>query len=169
MIDGGNLTNIEDDRADFFARRIDEHEQTVCTLAARLLEAVPGEYNLHDNIAQLLDVSGIIKARLQDRSIERENRETEIDARFARNTSDAHDLRQQGFTWTDTAQLLGVFSRTLRRCHHESSSISFGGYSDISNNELDQIVRGVLQTTPQSGRNLVRGALLSRGLLVQRR
>ena len=39
--------NIEDNRADFFARRINEHEQTVCTLAARLLEAVPGENNLH--------------------------------------------------------------------------------------------------------------------------
>ena len=47
-------------------------------LAARLLGAVPGENNLHENIAQLLDVSSIIRARLQDRSIERENRETEI-------------------------------------------------------------------------------------------
>ena len=66
--------NVEDDRADFFARQIDEHEQTVRTLAARLLEAVPGENNLHENIAQLLEVSSIIRARLQDRSIERENR-----------------------------------------------------------------------------------------------
>ena len=41
LIDGGNLMNVEDDKADFFARRIDEHEQTVRTLAARLLEAVP--------------------------------------------------------------------------------------------------------------------------------
>ena len=74
LIDGGNLMNVEDDRADFFARQIDEHEQTVRTLAARLLEAVPGENNLHENIAQLLEVSSIIRARLQDRSIERENR-----------------------------------------------------------------------------------------------
>ena len=183
MIDGGNLKNIEDDRADFFARRIDEHEQTVRPLAARLLEAAPGEHNLHDNIAQLLDISSIIRARLQNRSIERENRETGIDnesysatversdsqgrPRLAVNTSNAHDLRQLGFTCTDIAQMLGVSSRTLRRRRHESGSFSAGGYCDISNNDLNQIVRGVLHTTPQAGRNLVRGALLSRGLLVQ--
>ena len=175
--------NVEDDRADFFARRIDEHEQTVRTLAARLLEAVPGENNLHENIAQLLEVSSIIRARLQDRSIERENRETEIHSesyraliertgsqgrpRFAVSTSNAHDLRQLGFAWTDIAQMLSVSSITLRRRRYESDS-SVGSYSDIPNNELDQIMREVLQTTPQAWRNLVRGALLSRGLLVQR-
>ena len=75
LIDSGNLVNIEDDRADFFARRIDEHEQTVRTLAATL-EADPGEHNLHDNnIAQLLDISAIIRARLLNRTIERENRD----------------------------------------------------------------------------------------------
>ena len=163
LIDGGNLMNVEDDRADFFARRIDEHEQTVRTLAARLLEAVPGENNLHENIVQLLEVSSIIRARLQDRSIERENRETEIHSesyrapiertgsqgrpRFSVSTSNAHDLRQLGFAWTDIAQMLGVSSRTLWRRRYESDS-SVGSYSDIPNNELDQIIREVLQTTP---------------------
>ena len=82
-------------------------------LAARLLGAVPGENNLHENIAQLVDVPSIIRARLQDRSIEREHRETEIHnqsyrvpiertgrqgrPRFAVSTSNAHDLRQLGF------------------------------------------------------------------------
>ena len=173
LIDGGSLVNIEDDRADFFARRIDEHEQTVRTLAARLLEAAPGEHNLHDNRALLLDISGIIRARLQNRSIERDNRGTENDdesysapversdsqgrPRFAVNTSNAHDLRQLGFTWTDIAQMLGVSSRTLRRRRYESGSITDGGYSDISNDELDQIVRGVLHTTPQAGHSQSKG------------
>ena len=68
---------------------------------------------MHENIAQLVDVSSIIRARLQDRSIEREHRETEIHnqsyrvpiertgrqgrPRFAVSTSNAHDLRQLGF------------------------------------------------------------------------
>ena len=129
-------------------------------------------------------MSSIIRARLQDRSIKRENRETEIHSesyrapiertgsqgrpRFAVSTSNAHDLRQLGFAWTDIAQMLGVSSRTLRRRRRYESDSSVGSYSDIPNNELDQIIREVLQTTPQAGRNLVRGALLSRGLLVQR-
>ena len=29
LTDGGNLENVEDDRADFFARRIGDYEQTV--------------------------------------------------------------------------------------------------------------------------------------------
>ena len=39
LIDGGNLMNVEDDRADFFARRVDEHEQTVRTLTAIVLKS----------------------------------------------------------------------------------------------------------------------------------
>ena len=29
LTDGGNLENVEDDRADFFAQRIEDYEQTV--------------------------------------------------------------------------------------------------------------------------------------------
>jgi hypothetical protein len=43
LMDGLNLEDIEDDRADFFARRIEDYEQTVRVLAARLLEAFPVE------------------------------------------------------------------------------------------------------------------------------
>lgn len=63
--------------------------------------------------------------------------------------------------------MLDVFSRT--RTSLESGTFDEFGYSDISDNELDTIVRGVMQNTPQAGRNIVRGALLSRGLRIQRR
>ena len=73
--DGGNLENVEDDRADFFARRIEDYEQTVRVLAARLQETIPNELPLHNNISRLLDMSTGLRARLQNRVIERENRE----------------------------------------------------------------------------------------------
>jgi hypothetical protein len=186
LTDGGNLADVEDDRADFFARRIEDYEQTVRVLAARLLEAIPNEHLLHNNISRLLHISADVRARLQDRVMERENRElgaleesfqapversgvNQGRPRFAVNGTDANDLRRLGFLWVDIARMLGVSPRTLRRRRHESCTFDEFGYSDITDAELDNTVRGVLQITPQAGRNLVRGALLSRGLRIQRR
>jgi AraC-like DNA-binding protein len=187
LMDGLNLEDIEDDRADFFARRIEDYEQTVRVLAARLLEAFPVELTLHNNMLRLLDISANIRTRLQDRLIEQENRELDNSEetyqapverldnqeqgrpRLAVNETDANDLRRLGFSWTDIASMLGVSSRTLRRRRHESGTFNPIAYSGISDNELDNIIREVLETTPQAGRNLVRGAVLSRGLHVQRR
>ena len=195
LIDGINLnTNIEDDRADFYTRRIEDYEQTVRVLAARLQEAFATELPLHVNISRLLDISATVRNRLQDRIIQQENRQLEdldesnfapVESRVAErrgdgvanqgrprislNGTEGNNLRRLGFSWTDIARMLGVSSRTLRRRHHESGTFSDVSYANITNDELDNIVRGVLQVTPQAGRNLVRGALLSRGLLVQRR
>lgn len=61
---------MEDDRADFFARRIEDYEQTVRVLAARLQKTILNELPIHDNISRLLDMSARLRARLQDRVIE---------------------------------------------------------------------------------------------------
>ncbi len=185
LTDGGNIVDVEDDRADFFARRIEDYEQTLRVVAARLVEAIPNQLFLHNNISRLLNISADVRARLQDRALERENREFEAlgeiyqapversanqgRPRMALNGADANDLHRLGFPWTDIARMLGVSCRTLRRRRHESGTFNEFGYSDITDNELDNVVRGVLQITPQAGRNLVRGALLSRGLRIQRR
>ena len=42
-------------------------------------------------------------------------------------------------------------------------------HSTISDNDLDLLVRGILQITPRIGYRLVQGALRSRGLRIQRR
>ena len=84
------------------------------------------------------------------------------------NRTDANKFRRLGFSWEDISRMLGVSSWTLHRRRHESGTFDEFGYSDITDNELDTIVRGVMQTTPQAGRNLVLGALLSRGLRIQR-
>ena len=41
-------------------------------------------------------------------------------------------------------------------------------FSQITNDELDNLIRDILTVTPQSGLGLIRGALRSRGLLVKR-
>lgn len=43
-----------------------------------------------------------------------------------------------------------------------------GNFSDISNEELDNVIKEILMVTPQSGLGLIRGALRSKGLVVQR-
>ena len=75
LTEGGNLSNVEDDRAEFFAWPIEDYEQTVRVLAARLQETLHNELPLHNNISRLLNTSVGFQARLQDHVIERENRE----------------------------------------------------------------------------------------------
>lgn len=185
LVDGINHVDLEDDRSDYFSRRIEDYEQTLRVLAARLLEAVPQRTTLHYNISRLLDITANTRARLEDRAIDRENRqfaasdetfqapveqsESQGRPRLAVNEDDVSGLRRLGFSWTDIGSMVGVSSRTLRRRRHESGTFTDFAFADIPDNELDNIVRGTLQITPQAGRNLVRGSLLSRGLHVQRR
>ena len=185
LMDGINHVDLEDDRLDYFSRRIEDYEQTLRILAARLLEAVPQRAALHNNITRLLDITANTRTRLEDRAIDRENREfatadetfqapvedsgSRGRPRLSVNGTDVSELRHLGFSWPDVGSMVGVSSRTLRRCRHESGTFSDFAFSDIPDNELDGIVRGTLQITPQAGRNLVQGALLSRGLHVQRR
>ncbi|CAB4039815.1 Hypothetical predicted protein, partial [Paramuricea clavata] len=42
-------------------------------------------------------------------------------------------------------------------------------FSQITNDELDNLIKAILTITPQSGLGLIRGALRSRGLLVRQR
>ena len=76
-----------------------------------------------------------------------------------------------GFRWVDIAAILGISSRTLNRRRHEFGKPVGQDYnfSNISTEELDRVVSEILTLIPQSGLSLVRGALRSRGLQVQRR
>lgn len=80
---------------------------------------------------------------------------------------DVSTLRSLGFSWNDLSSLLGISPRTLR-CRRLESGIGVMSYDNITNAELDNVVRNVLDITPQAGRNFVRGALQSRGVHVQR-
>ena len=78
-------------------------------------------------------------------------------------------LRERlGFRWTDIASLLHVSTSSLYRQRRENG-MAVGqaeSVSQITNDELDNLIRDIL--TPQSRLGLIRGALRSRGLLVQR-
>ena len=75
LMDGINHVDLEDDRLDYFSRRIEDYEQMLRILAAQLLEAVPQRAALHNNITRLLDITANTRTRLEDRAIDRENRE----------------------------------------------------------------------------------------------
>ena len=73
-----------------------------------------------------------------------------------------------GFRWNDVARLLQVSSRTLRRRRHElGMSVEGREFSDISDIQLDNVVREVLQSTPSAGLRLVQGSLRQKALLLK--
>jgi hypothetical protein len=58
--------------------------------------------------------------------------------------------------------------RTLRRWRYQFALFTTGNHSNLSDQDLDDRVRAVLQRTPRVGLGLVRGALRAQGLNVQR-
>ena len=92
--------------------------------------------------------------------------------RFEIRQEQIHGLREAlGFRWVDIARMLGMSPRTLNRRRQEFG-MPLGqqhNFSSLSDADLDNIVRSILSVTLQSGVGLVRGALRSRGLRIQRR
>ena len=78
-------------------------------------------------------------------------------------------LRSVGFTWRKIATFLSVSERTLKRRRQEKGSpMGEQEFDDISDQNLDSVVREILSLSSNSGERMVLGALRGRGLLVQR-
>ena len=75
-------------------------------------------------------------------------------------------LRETGINWKSFAEFLGVSERTLHRRRIESGIEST--FSEISDIDVDQNIREVLQLTPNSGESYVKGSLKAKGIAVQR-
>ena len=150
------------------------------------MEGVPqSNLQLQNNLLRVPDISTSVRVQLQYRVILQENRaldtidKTNVAAvehlgnqerpQLIFNGENADELRQPGFSWTDTACILGVSTRTLRKRCQESGDSNRSEFSNVSNDELDSIVREILHITPQAGQNIVQGAILGRGLRIQRR
>lgn len=73
-----------------------------------------------------------------------------------------------GFRWVDISRCLGVSERTLRRWRYQFGLLTNTRFANITNEQLDQHVRNILQSTPRVGLSLTRGALRARGVNVQR-
>uniref|UniRef100_A0A7M5X4R2 Integrase catalytic domain-containing protein n=1 Tax=Clytia hemisphaerica TaxID=252671 RepID=A0A7M5X4R2_9CNID len=73
------------------------------------------------------------------------------------------------FTITKCAQLLGVSRHTIlnRRDEYGMPSVR-RTYTDIDDNQLDEVISEILRITPNSGERYTIGALRERGLHVQR-
>ena len=77
-------------------------------------------------------------------------------------------LHGAGYTLTDIACALQISRTTLWRQLQEIA-ITLNGYSNISDNELDTIIRNFQESNPNCGQALLSGHLCSRGIYVQRR
>ena len=167
---------------DYWLRRVLNYESIVNSLLTRM-RASSGESSLVENMVLLVQYISSVRGQLialspqthaNSNSQQETLRPNILHAQnpgrpmFSVNMDDVSRLRSLGFSWNDLSSLFGISSRTLRRRRLESG-ISVMSYDNITNVELDNIVRDVLEITPQAGRNLVRGALQSRGVHVQRR
>ena len=77
-------------------------------------------------------------------------------------------LRNIGFTWDAISVMLCISRSTLwRRCHQLGLTCS-QRYSEISDEELDGIMRDMVAAYPNSGLTLLRGHLKRLGIIVQR-
>ncbi|XP_057311502.1 uncharacterized protein LOC130649269 [Hydractinia symbiolongicarpus] len=78
-------------------------------------------------------------------------------------------LKKIGYQWKDIAQMLGISIKTLCRRRKEFD-LPFGEaeYSDITDQQLDEIVREVLLILPNCGERMVIGAITSKHIKVKR-
>ena len=77
-------------------------------------------------------------------------------------------MRSLRFSWTKIAQITGISRRTLYRRLDEWELPRDIYYSDITDNDLDRLVRAVKAENPTSGEVLLMSQLHIRGIKVQR-
>jgi len=82
-------------------------------------------------------------------------------------TDQVSGLRSLGFTWKSIAEMLSISERTLR--NRRSTDERYGEkYSIITDENLDIQIRLLLQSHPNMGEKMLKGALLSKSIHVQR-
>ena len=89
--------------------------------------------------------------------------------RFRINADQLQFLRSEFNSWTEVAADLGVSRQTVYNRRRELGfSLDFEGFSNITNDDLDSIVRDELSAFPRTGETNLIGGLRSRGIYVQR-
>ena len=75
-------------------------------------------------------------------------------------------LKKLNYSWTKVAHLLGISCKTLyRRLEEFGISESF---TEISSSDLDQLVQEIKAERPNSGKVMLKGYLLERGVKISR-
>jgi hypothetical protein len=191
------VVNAEQNRAacdspDFYCRRLEQYQHTLSVLTRRITESYHTEQELISNLEVLLNYLNTLRNQFEALSeiFDRTSAQNllqesydqsiclpEYNGRVGRPR--IHVTQEQlnilhntaGFRWADIGRILGVSERTIRRRRHQFGLVvgRETAFSNISDNDLDNLVREILITTPSSGGRLVEGSLRSRGLCIQRR
>ncbi len=181
--------------AEYLCRRLEEYQRTLFNICSRMRDYRPYSVQLIQDIERLLEIiDEKIEAlgQLYNDSYYRDGVQFPLVNINDRSSSLSNEIRlgdvgrphyevteeeitvlhnTLGFRWTDTARILGVSYRTLIRRRQEFA-LPVGtrhNFSGLSDEQLDELVREIMNITPQSGVGLIRGALRSRGYHVQRR
>ena len=77
-------------------------------------------------------------------------------------------LLDNGFKVTDIASLLCVSEKTIHRRLQDNGMSVHSTYKKLTDEDLDNIVKNILQEFPNSGYKCMRGHLLSRGYKIQK-
>lgn len=76
------------------------------------------------------------------------------------------NFRETGMTWAKIAKCLNISERTLYRRVQEFDID--GKFSDVSNTELDEMLKSIMALTPRAGESYIRGSLRGKGVRIQR-
>lgn len=76
------------------------------------------------------------------------------------------NLCETGLTWAKIATCLNVSERTLYRRVQEF--YMGGSFSEISNTELDELLKSITTITPRAAKSYIRGSLRGSGVRIQR-
>ncbi|XP_044167224.1 uncharacterized protein LOC122951270 isoform X2 [Acropora millepora] len=187
------LNSASYDNSEFLFRRLDEYERTLATLLARFVESygsLPSQQNTVSNLCYLRNRVSFLRSYFEQRYVvnwdncdsrdsraanvlcfEREHFQNETPGRprLAVSREQLEALQECGFRWSDIGRMLCLSSSTLRRRRHElGMPVEGREFSQLSDTELDDLIRQVLQVTPAAGLRMVQGYLRQRGLTVQR-
>ena len=78
-------------------------------------------------------------------------------------------LRELNFSWVQIASIIGVHSRTLYRRRQELQiEDTQGSFSDITDADLDDLVKSLKDIQPNTGVTLLQGFLSAQGYRIQR-
>lgn len=178
------------DAAEYLVRRLDDYERTLSILLSRLEETyrnMPAVLNSFDDmrflsfrVSEFRQEFETMSNAMQD--IEESNERHVQRSRYEESTNRPGRPRLQitreqlealhdeaGFRWNDIARILQVSSRTLRRRRHDlGMRVEGREFSDVTDDQLDTIIRDVLEITPSAGLRLVQGSLIQRGIVIQR-
>ena len=178
----GQRNTASSDTTEFFSRRLRENERTVVTLILRIEEAFPNEVGVISDLNELVFVMNELSRDSERSTFTASSSLNDRLSAVSRNGLVGRPrlqiLQEQlqtlyidaGFRWADIGRILGISERTLRRRRHEFGlPVGVGeDFSDVSNDDLDECVREILEVTPNAVRRLVEGGLKQRGLRIQR-